>query len=610
MEDSDLTNIEAVKAALAAAYAHLDAVTAFADARKARTDADKTHDDTIKALDDTANAYSDVTKALADARKARADAEKTRADAKKALADAEKTRAHDLNARQSLHAHIYHLYAHCFQTLRIRQKGPETTAPGSTSVLGRTCPMKLLPWNDFPELHQKKFTDLSNAFGDELLLPPLSDTYALQRTAQEWSHDSENESSRFCSMLIELHVATIASTWRQIVSEEAEEVEFCPNTAYIKESCEQLQEYKMKDSDDENSGVTCLDISSMRADISEPATVVSAFPSRGRRPSQDISNAGRNLKWPANSPPDSDGTRPIKAQSPERSIKPDGTFVKITNKPPKVKNLLVIEHKPANVFTPDLLRSAFRNIVDSGSRIFTESTDPRPSPSASGNTEKKNQKHPAGSKLVAKALVQTYHYMVTLGLSYGSISTGQATILLHINYKEPSELYFRLCVHQKDVGDIPCRGSEDPLAQDSQISSALENGIKNTPYAMLMTMIQLAFDHTNLSVQEIASIQNRLPRFHGSKKPPSDPSSSSGKGNGSEDTGSSSLRNPYPQLPPPDGRSSSQREQDPFKKHTAHMECPPDSWRIGCRGHAPVPKNKGGNSRDDGRSTKRVRSET
>ncbi|KAL2884611.1 hypothetical protein HOO65_100015 [Ceratocystis lukuohia] len=226
----------------------------------------------------------------------------------------------------------------------------------------------------------------------------------------------------------------------------------------------------MKGSDNENPGLGCLDISSIRADISEPVTVVSAFPSRGRRPSQDISNAGRNLKRPANSPPDSDGTRPIKAQSPERSIKPD------------------------------------------------------------------------------------------------------ATILLHIDYKEPSELYFRLCVHQKDVSDTPCRGSEDPLAQDSQISSALENGIKNTPYAMLMTMIQLAFDRTNLSVQQIASIQNRLTRFHGSKKPPSDPSSSSGKGNGSEDTGSSSLRNPYPQLPPPDGRSSSQREPDPSKKHTAHID--------------------------------------
>ncbi|PHH50502.1 hypothetical protein CFIMG_005536RA [Ceratocystis fimbriata CBS 114723] len=535
MENLDLTNIEALKAALVKAKALID--------------------------------EKDSELAAANAR---ADAETTRADAEKKRADAEKKRADAAKAKQSLHAHIYHLYAHCFQTLRVQQKGPETTAASSTSVLGRTCPRKLLPWNDFPELHQQKFTDLSNAFGDELLLPPFSDACALQRTAQKWTHASENEYSRFCSILVEFPVATIASTWLEIISEEADEVEFRPNTAYIKGIWEQVQEYRMKGSDDENSADEFLDLSSIRADIPEPVTVVSAFASRGRRPSLDISNAGRNLKRPATSPPDPDRTQPIKMRSPERTIKPDGTFVRTVNNSPNVKNLLVIEHKPAHVFTPDLLCSVLKDIVDSGSRIFTESIDPGASSPASGKIENlKNQEHPPRSQLVANALVQTYHYMVTLGLSYGYLSTGQATILLHINYKEPSELYFHLCVHQKDVSDIPRRGLDDSPAQDSEISSALENGIKNTPYAMVMTMIQLAFNSTNLSVQQIASIQNRLPRFHGSKKPPSDPSSGSGKGNESGNTGSSSLRNPYPQFPPPDGRSSSQREHDPSKKKQA-----------------------------------------
>ncbi|KAL2885041.1 hypothetical protein HOO65_090336 [Ceratocystis lukuohia] len=475
MENLDLMNIEALEAALVEA----------------------------KALIDEKDSKLVEAKAHADAETTRADAEKKRADA--------------ATAKQSLHAHIYHLYAHCFQTLRVRQKGPETTAASSTCVLGRTCPRKLLPWNEFPELHQQKFTDLSNAFGDELLLPPLSHASAVQGMAQKVSHASEIESSLFCSLVIEFPVATIASTWLEIISEEAEGVEFCPNTAYIKKICEQVHEYNMQGSDDENSPDEFLDLSSIRADIPEPVTVVSKV-----------------------------------------------------NKSLNVKNLLVIKHKPAHVFTPDLLCSVLKDIVDSGSRIFTESIDPGASSPASGKIENlKNQEHPPRSQLVANALVQTYHYMVTLGLSYGYLSTGQATILLHINYKEPSELYFHLCVHQKDVSDIPCHGLDDSPAQDSEISSALENGIKNTPYAMVMTMIQLAFNSTNLSVQQIASMQNRLPQFHGSKKPPSDPSSGSGKGNESGNTGSSSLRNPYPQFPPPDGRSSSQHEHDPSKKKQA-----------------------------------------
>ncbi|KAL2890659.1 hypothetical protein HOO65_010017 [Ceratocystis lukuohia] len=496
MENLDLTNIEALKAALVEAKALIDEKDSKLVEAKAHADAETTR---------------------ADAEKKRANAETTRADAEKKRADAEKKRADAATAKQSLHAHIYHLYAHCFQTLRVRQKGPETTAASSTCVLGRTCPRKLLPWNEFPELHQQKFTDLSNAFGDELLLPPLSHASAVQGMAQKVSHASEIESSLFCSLVIEFPVATIASTWLEIISEEAEGVEFCPNTAYIKKICEQVHEYNMQGSDDENSPDEFLDLSSIRADIPEPVTVVSKV-----------------------------------------------------NKSLNVKNLLVIKHKPAHLFTPDLLCSVLKDIVDSGSRIFTESIDPGASSPASGKIENlKNQEHPPRSQLVANALVQTYHYMVTLGLSYGYLSTGQATILLHINYKEPSELYFHLCVHQKDVSDIPCHGLDDSPAQDSEISSALENGIKNTPYAMVMTMIQLAFNSTNLSVQQIASMQNRLPRFHGSKKPPSDPSSGSGKGNESGNTGSSSLRNPYPQFPPPDGRSSSQHEHDPSKKKQA-----------------------------------------
>ncbi|PHH49213.1 hypothetical protein CFIMG_007873RA00001c [Ceratocystis fimbriata CBS 114723] len=520
MENLDFTNVEAVKAAFAAIEKEYEAKIAEVNAR--------------------------------------IDAEKARGDAAKLRADAE-------NARESLHAHIYHLYAHCFQTLRIRQKGTETTGASTTSVLGRTCPRKLLPWNDFPELHHQKFTNLSNDFDDKLLLPRFRDTRARQWIAQDLVHGSEKESSMFCSLIIENSVARIANAWLQIVSEEMEEVKFRTNTTYINQVCEQVQECQMKGSDGGASGDGCLDISSIGADSPEPVTLVSTSASRGRRPSLDILNA--------RPPPGADGARPIKAQSPERKIKPDGTCARMTNKSPKVKNLLVIEHKPAHVFTPNLLQSVLENIVALGSRIFIELMDLEESALMSGDTEeKKSQQRPYGFKLVAKALVQTYHYMVTLGLSYGYISTGQATILLCIDYKEPSELYFRLCVHQEDVSDIPSRGPEDPPVENSQISSALENGIKNTPYAVLMTMIQLAFDHTNLSVQQIASIQSSLPQYHGSKKPPSDPSSGPGKGHESGGAGSASLRSPCPQLPPPDERSSSQHEQDPSKKHGPHID--------------------------------------
>ncbi|KAL2887246.1 hypothetical protein HOO65_050367 [Ceratocystis lukuohia] len=168
-------------------------------------------------------------------------------------------------------------------------------------------------------------------------------------------------------------------------------------------------------------------------------------------------------------------------------------------KPHKNRNLLVIEHKPAHIHTPTLLENALEQIAKSDGSIFPGSMDLE-----SVGEIKKIQKP----------------------------QTGECTVLLHIDYKEPSELYFHLCVHQKDVKGIPLRPITAPLAQDHEIAAALEDGIKNTPYAIIMTMIQLALNQPNLSPQQIASVQKDLPRYPNPKSPPSDQSPGPNKGNG------------------------------------------------------------------------------
>ncbi|KAL2889115.1 protein kinase-like domain [Ceratocystis lukuohia] len=579
MENLDFTDIEAVKAAIAAleqvTYAEkkrADAEKTRADAEKTRADAEKERADAEKRRADAEIRRADAEKRRADAEKTRADAEKMRVSAEKTCADAEKQRAaaidnqmaehRDMMADASLHEYIYYFYAHGFQSFRMRPEGEPNTSTGPTFIPGRNCPRKLLPWDGFPELHQQEFTNLSKAFDNRLILPGLLSPVAMQRMAEVRFGGSQP--STFNSLIIELPVSQIANAWRRIVSEEGEGIQFCPNKAFIKNVSSQLWECDMKLSDGEAPGDGWLDFSRIGADLPDPMTVVSVFPSLDDKPA----------KHAANSPPDADEAWSIKAQSPERNIKPSATSVRMTNQSPNMKTLLVINHKPAHVFTPELLQSAFENIVDSGSSIFIESSNPVASTSTSSDTEeKKSQDHPAGSKLVAEALVQTYHAMVTLGISYGYISTIQATVLLHINYKEPSELYFRLCIHQEDVSNIPSRTVEETsCVPHSQISSALENGIKNTPYAIMMTMIQLAFDHENISLQQIASIQSSLSRYYGSEKSPSDLSPGCVKGHGNADSDSSSLRNPDPHILPPDERSSGQHEHDPFKKHGAHVD--------------------------------------
>ncbi|KAL2884915.1 hypothetical protein HOO65_090210 [Ceratocystis lukuohia] len=580
MDNLNFSDIEAVKAAFAAIQREKDAEKAQS-AEKDKLIAEKDEliaAERLRAEEEKAQS-ADKDKLIA-AEKARADAEKAQSAekdkliaekdeliaAEKARADAEKA----LNVSTSLHAYLYNLYAHCFQTITVLPpKDENATVPSTTSVSRRNCPRKLLHWRDFPVLHEQKFANLTNAFGNNLLLPCISALREDQKIVAEWTHGSEGDSSKFCSAVIEQPTANIAKNWLKIEPKGIEKIEFRTNMRHIKRLIDQIEECHRqeatvevsRDDDDYNS-------SSDVVDIPEPVTIISASASRGRGAPNATVSLRPNLKRPAILPPDASEPRPSKAQSPNRSIKPDGTCVAIMEKTLKDRCLLVIEHKPAHIHTPTLLENALEQIAKSDGSIFLGSMGPE---SVSGT--KKMPKSQKGLAIVAKALVQTYNYMVALGLSYGYISTGECTVLLHIDYEEPSELYFHLCVHQKDVKGIPLRPVTAPLAQDDDIAAALEDGIKNTPCAIIMTMIQLALNQPNLSAQEIASVQKDLPRYPDTKNPPSDPSPGPGKGDGNgggKGGGNPSLRNKYPLLPPPSGGSSSQSRQDPSKRQMAN----------------------------------------
>ncbi|KAL2889489.1 hypothetical protein HOO65_020031 [Ceratocystis lukuohia] len=471
-------------------------------AEKARVDAERLRAEEEKAQSAEKDKLIAEKDELISAEKARADAEKARADAEKAL-----------NVSTSLHAYLYNLYAHCFQTITV--------------------------------------------------LPPKDENATVP------AQHLEGDSSKFCSAVIEQPTANIAKNWLKIEPKGIEKIEFRTNMRHIKRLIDQIEECHRqeatvevsRDDDDYNS-------SSDVVDILEPVTIISASALRGRGAPNATVSLRPNLKRPAILPPDASEPRPSKAQSPNRSIKPDGTCVAIMEKTLKDRCLLVIEHKPAHIHTPTLLENALEQIAKSDGSIFLGSMGPE---SVSGT--KKMPKSQKGLAIVAKALVQTYNYMVALGLSYGYISTGECTVLLHIDYEEPSELYFHLCVHQKDVKGIPLRPVTAPLAQDDDIAAALEDGIKNTPCAIIMTMIQLALNQPNLSAQEIASVQKDLPRYPDTKNPPSDPSPGPGKGDGNgggKGGGNPSLRDKYPLLPPPSGGSSSQSLQDPSKRQMAN----------------------------------------
>jgi len=75
------------------------------------------------------------------------------------------------------------------------------------------------------------------------------------------------------------------------------------------------------------------------------------------------------------------------------------------------------------------------------------------------------------AKNIALAVaVQTFHYMIEQGLEYGYISTGEALVFLHVNWEDPTTLYFHLAVPREEAGSAD---SSDFAFQRTTVSQVL-----------------------------------------------------------------------------------------------------------------------------------------
>ncbi|PHH49665.1 hypothetical protein CFIMG_006523RA [Ceratocystis fimbriata CBS 114723] len=224
IDDLDYSDIEAVKAAFQALVRERDAIRARADEYKARSvDLDK---------------QIAAAKADADAAKARADEDKARSadlDKQIAAAKADADAAKALNASTSLHVHLYNLYSYSFQSVPFIKLNKEiTTDPTLTSIAYPNCPGKLLHWQDFPEIHKQQFDNLSNSFGNNLVLPCTAATCDDQTGMPCRRNGNEAESSYFCTHTIERPTEKIANAWIGLESKGIERIIFGTNSSHVK----------------------------------------------------------------------------------------------------------------------------------------------------------------------------------------------------------------------------------------------------------------------------------------------------------------------------------------------------------------------------------------
>ncbi|KAH7016457.1 uncharacterized protein B0I36DRAFT_337757 [Microdochium trichocladiopsis] len=103
--------------------------------------------------------------------------------------------------------------------------------------------------------------------------------------------------------------------------------------------------------------------------------------------------------------------------------------------------LLVVEYKPPHKLTLPHLRLSLRK-MDIQHEVVNRTTIP---------TDKDELFSYHADKVVAAAICQTYHYMITGGLTYSYVTTGEAIVFLKIDWRTPEHLLFHLAEPRAEV---------------------------------------------------------------------------------------------------------------------------------------------------------------
>ena len=107
----------------------------------------------------------------------------------------------------------------------------------------------------------------------------------------------------------------------------------------------------------------------------------------------------------------------------------------------KTRLLLTAEYKPPHKLSVETLCAGLRPM-----KLWEEVVNSETIPTEEGERLRHN-----ATKLACAAVVQEYHVMIQTGLAYSFLSTGIALVLLYVPHDQPTTLYYRLCVPNRDV---------------------------------------------------------------------------------------------------------------------------------------------------------------
>ncbi|OAA63568.1 metalloprotease m41 [Niveomyces insectorum RCEF 264] len=387
-------------------------------------------------------------KERAETAETRAQSAETRAETAETQAKLEKSRADELATRQAptrLLDYIRHVDQNMSAAFTVEQSS--STSLGVTSVEGRFYPQHFQPWHDFAGTHNELFNMLVQTFANDggAYFPSILSIETLGGDISPAAAD-EQDLRPFIRASIEKPAALIVSKYLEIVNHPAVTAIRFRNNAYglnIGRSEEQLQQQLEEEQQQQQRG------------------------------------------------------RPRKRRSPARAVGVPDRWAVASNRDGEKTHVLVAEYKAAHRLPAKTLRPVM-------SAPPTDNFFPR---AAKQDETSTSSAAVPGSVLVAKVLCQAYHYMITSGLEFGYVASGEGLVLLRILERDPNTLYYFWSV-------FPSQNA----ANDNPPTNVVLRAPRDTAMAYLASLSILGIDSTPRPSEWIDAAKRKLKRWPGPKK--------------------------------------------------------------------------------------------
>jgi hypothetical protein len=475
--------------------------------------------------------------------RARADREATERVRQKERADREtaerarhKERADLAEAqirRTNLVQYLYNIQATISPSLVV-EADRFKVAKGATNVGNKVYPPALRPWTEFPALHAGQFGLVVDALGDSDVFPSIFEVRSTLRDLSPTPRTDEQDVRPFIRAHVESPAQKIVNTYFKV---QQGSLESPPVALEIRNNAYGLR--------DNTPAIARAEDQPPPAKRQSPDKPSSLAPDRwGVRVFQgNVSTAVLIGEYKAAHKARAQQFRNVLDNHPTDSLFVDSVSrlnAKRKHQPPLAgQEPLAAENDP--LATPEPL-SAENDDLATQDPLAQD--DPVVPASLAQGRSAPSLTLAQDQLVVATVLCQAYHYMITSGLSYGYVASGECLVVLAVK-DDANVLYFHFVPSLAHIEGLPTTDT-----------------VRSTPAATLTTLALLALETEIRSQQWVENALGTLPRWPSSK--PAASSRSTGGG------GPSSL--PPPPSPPSgdnDKQANTQSSQkSPQKRYT------------------------------------------